>query len=472
MPNTATSRWISRLADESPGDAVGLYIYRTTIDLTAYDPTSVGLIANVAVDDELAAVRLNGAELGLTASGCTGFAVLAINGAFQVGVNTLDFVVNNTGASVNPSGLRVEFSFATRPSPRSIPPWRGTLQARQAWQNTLQGRVGADVALVSALEAAVDRTEELSLVSLRDALVAACGIRQAQWFFTGPSWLVQRLLIDVQEDSRLKTTRLSEATDMMQGLFFALRHDQFLHSSRTRALLPYALNEPLTSFDREWEWMGSYAKWQSMTRVFLYPENLLLPSLRLDAALDQPRAAWEQTQAFKDFVSALDQFGMITPDIALVEMNKYWAALNALNSTTNPYPDLPFELTPATTGQQPGPAGYQDPRNVDVLILAAYAENVMNRYIYSSDPHWMIGVAFLWEVWYCAPVHIALEFQKSGQFEAALDWFRMVYAYDLPLTGDGGQGSDVNRRIFWGLAFPIRIACRRSPTGIEQSITA
>src|SRR5262249_46065530 len=101
MPNTATSRWISRLADESAGDAVGLYIYRTTIDLTAYAPTSVGLIAKGAVDDELAAVRLNGAELGLTASGCTGFAVLAINGAFHVGVNTLDFVVNNTGASVN-----------------------------------------------------------------------------------------------------------------------------------------------------------------------------------------------------------------------------------------------------------------------------------------------------------------------------------------------------------------------------------
>src|SRR5262249_17915574 len=77
---------------------------------------------------------------------------------------------------------------------------------------------------------------------------------------------------------------------------------------------------------------GSYATWQSIMRVFLYPENLLLPSLRLDAALDQPRAVWEQTQAFKDFVSALDQSGMITPDIALVEVNKYWAALNALNS--------------------------------------------------------------------------------------------------------------------------------------------
>jgi hypothetical protein len=32
-------------------------------------------------------------------------------------------------------------------------------------------------------------------------------------------------------------------------------------------------------FDSEWEWIGSYSTWRSAMFVFLYPENLLLPSL-------------------------------------------------------------------------------------------------------------------------------------------------------------------------------------------------
>src|SRR5258708_1593514 len=91
---------------------------------------------------------------------------------------------------------------------------------------------------------------------------------------------------------------------------------------------------------------------------------------------------------------------------------------------------------------------YQDPRTVNVAALSATAGPVFSGYV--QKPDW-IAVGFLWEAWYFVPLHIALELQKAGQFEAALDWFHVLYAYDLPLSAGGGQGSDNQRRIFPGL---------------------
>jgi hypothetical protein len=124
--NDSNSRWISPQADESVGDAPGLYTYRTTMDLTGYDPASVTLSVQLAVDDRLSAVRLNGVGLGLSASGYSGFTALAIKGPFQPAANTLDFIVNNAGTAANPSGLRVAFSFAAPPGVADRPAWRAT----------------------------------------------------------------------------------------------------------------------------------------------------------------------------------------------------------------------------------------------------------------------------------------------------------------------------------------------------------
>ena len=46
------------------------------------------------------------------------------------------------------------------------------------------------------------------------------------------------------------------------------------------------------------------------------------------------------------------------------------------------------------------------------------------------------------EIFYFVPVALALQLQKSGQYLAALDWFRVVYAYDLPTN---------KRKIYHGL---------------------
>ena len=67
---------------------------------------------------------LNGVDTG---SGVVGFAALvpfSINSGFQAGLNTISFaVVNDPGASPNPTGLRVEIDSATAqltPEPASF----------------------------------------------------------------------------------------------------------------------------------------------------------------------------------------------------------------------------------------------------------------------------------------------------------------------------------------------------------------
>lgn len=510
IANDARGQWISPHANESAGEVPGLYIYQTTLDLTGYDPASVILTLQVAVDDELRGVQLNGTDLGLTGGTFSGFTTFTIKGRLQSGINTLAFVVFNAGTTANPSGLRVEFSFANAPDLAELPPWRATLQQRQTWQNSLNARIEQDSSLVTGLHAAVDQTEQQTLTQLRDALVAACssGASSNPTVPVSADWTGQALLIDVENTSQQKVTRLGEATVMMQSMFFGLRNGEFEQLSPAPPVSSWYLKEPLSNFDEEWYWMGSYNNWQSVMLVFLYPENLLLPSFRLDAAAGEPGSIGEKTAAFDTLVSTLGNNAPLTPGEALAVANSYVGSLNptrftlsaaaaaagsnttytgqivggdgnaflgvtfkvagftdaanngffACTSSTSttltlgnpggvaesyaaaatnpgPYPGLPKELGP---GFQ-----YPDPSNVDLSNLP-WTPSALVSYINAGNE---TAVAFLWEAWYFVPVQIALELQKAGQFEAALDWFRIVYAYDLPLS----TGSDTNRKIFYGL---------------------
>jgi hypothetical protein len=143
-------------------------------------------------------------------------------------------------------------------------------------------------------------------------------------------WVTEALLIDVQDTSLQKTTRLSEATEMMQSLFFGLRNGQLEQLSPSTAASSWPLNELLSWFDEEWNWMGSSNNWQSVMRVFLYPENLLQPSFRLDAAAanGEPGLVAEKTATFDALVSTLDSSAPLTPSGALTAANGYLEELN------------------------------------------------------------------------------------------------------------------------------------------------
>ena len=115
----------------------------------------------------------------------------------------------------------------------------------------------------------------------RDALVDYLVARDS---LSGAEDLYERHLIDVQMAPCMLTTRLVQGIAAIQ-LFIQ------------RCLLNLEPDVSPSSIDRDlWEWMKNYRVWEANRKVFLYPENWLLPELRDD-----------QTQIFRELISALDQ---------------------------------------------------------------------------------------------------------------------------------------------------------------------
>jgi uncharacterized repeat protein (TIGR03803 family) len=124
IASSATSKWIApqgnqdHLIDPINGDALGNYTYRTTFDLTGYDPGMVRLVGQWTVDSAGFDVLINGASTGTSISTNTPVAPewwhpFVINTGLVRGMNTLDFVVQRVpwGSSSNlPTGLRAEVS--------------------------------------------------------------------------------------------------------------------------------------------------------------------------------------------------------------------------------------------------------------------------------------------------------------------------------------------------------------------------
>jgi hypothetical protein len=122
LANTPTAQWIgprenTAAAAGAPasdgGEAPGVYVYRTTLDLTGFDLESVDITGRWASDNNGVEIRVNGTSVGFpntanTFSTLVPFTInnLSFPGLLTTGVNTIDFVVEN--ASLGFTGLLVE----------------------------------------------------------------------------------------------------------------------------------------------------------------------------------------------------------------------------------------------------------------------------------------------------------------------------------------------------------------------------
>ena len=123
LADNSTSKWIAPQAtyvNTAPGtkDAMGLWVFTTTFDLTGLNPATAAIAGRWLADDQGANITLNGHAFGLTTglgqfTSWTTFNIGA--GWFVAGSNTLSFTVNNAFpvGQANPDGLRVEFTSAT-----------------------------------------------------------------------------------------------------------------------------------------------------------------------------------------------------------------------------------------------------------------------------------------------------------------------------------------------------------------------
>ena len=104
------SRWIGPNNDADVNGPVGSYTYRTTFDLTGFDISTASITGGWSTDNNGLDILINGTSLGYTtdfAQFSTGFSAFSVGSGFVMGLNTLDFVVNNGGG---PTALRVELS--------------------------------------------------------------------------------------------------------------------------------------------------------------------------------------------------------------------------------------------------------------------------------------------------------------------------------------------------------------------------
>lgn len=183
------------------------------------------------------------------------------------------------------------------PEPEPLPAWLATWSNRQEWQDRLQTRIDQEQAVLDALREAVGAAEEATLPQLRDALVWASN-SQGPTLEDRAKWCGDKLLIDAKTAGCQQTTRVAQAIETMQNLLFSLRA-RILNDTYPD------LDLDADNFDEAWQWIGSYATWRAAMFVLLYPENILIPSLRR-----------RQTPAFRTLVNTLRSNRRLTPQQA------------------------------------------------------------------------------------------------------------------------------------------------------------
>jgi peptidoglycan hydrolase-like protein with peptidoglycan-binding domain len=151
------------------------------------------------------------------------------------------------------------------PASRALPEFRASESTLATWRATLRSRREDDRLLEDAVAAAVDAAEEAHLPQLRDALAQATGQDRNR--------LSDTLLLDLEMDGGARTTRVGRAIETLQGLLWSVRTGQLSDVHPDLDLVD-------ENFDVAWKWLESYDIWRAAIRVFLYPENILLPSLR------------------------------------------------------------------------------------------------------------------------------------------------------------------------------------------------
>lgn len=125
--NVGASEWIGPSPNANASVPAGSYVVKTTFDLTGFDPTSLVLFLDVAVDNGVV-VKINNTTIlassftNNTCSQTTGgghpfcYEVFQSNhtinnaqaGGYLAGVNTLEFDVTNEAGAATAMGLRVQ----------------------------------------------------------------------------------------------------------------------------------------------------------------------------------------------------------------------------------------------------------------------------------------------------------------------------------------------------------------------------
>ena len=117
-------------------------------------------------------------------------------------------------------GLFLSPDFFTLSNKEPIQPahsWQMTRQTQISWEKTLRARTEQVQTAIQSLQTTVDTAESVALIGFRDALIETFNDSQMA------DKLAHRLLFDFKNKDERKTTRIEQAIETVQNLFFALR---------------------------------------------------------------------------------------------------------------------------------------------------------------------------------------------------------------------------------------------------------
>ncbi|HEY5114362.1 MAG TPA: Ig-like domain-containing protein, partial [Nakamurella sp.] len=326
------------------------------------------------------------------------------------------------------------------PAP-TLPAWRATPQARQAWRRTLESRIQQELTLTQAMQSVVSAAEEEALPLLRQACLAAiAGDRDPAVI---ADRLTQELGIDCLASGRQRTTRAQQGLETLQVVLLSLRTGRLkteppvLGTVNPAAAWVLALDpaKPYAEkdFDEEWLWMGGYGTWNAAIRVFAYPEIYLLPELRPVTVPPAPPRPIDQTNAYQQLMTDLRNQPRLTPAAARALAARYHQTLASNLGTV-----LPASLRPGalTITEQ-----------VTDSQLAARRTFIRDTLFAGiTDPS--KAPNYVQEIFFFVPLALALQLQRSGQYLVALDWIETFYTDHLA----AGE-----RKIYHGLVLEEKI---------------
>lgn len=187
-----------------------------------------------------------------------------------------------------------------------VTPWRATERERNDWLNRLNRRTTTLNSLDTANKNLLNDTEDQTLYALRDALILYSDTT-SEPLAEKARLLSAKLFHDFEMNCCQKTTRLTQSIETLQLLVWGIRNGQISDGYPSDTFM--IDND---RFDDEWKWLGSYATWRSALMVFVYPENILEPSLRK-----------LQTARFREVSSLINDNTGFTPKDAVSVASKY-----------------------------------------------------------------------------------------------------------------------------------------------------
>jgi hypothetical protein len=195
----------------------------------------------------------------------------------------------------------VELSVTLNDEPNK---WRSPHSLRKAWKDTLETRIDRSENVMEQWADVLIDTEEITMPMMRDALIEALR-NNCESFESACERLAQRFYIETKDNCCVKHSRVSFAIETIQGFIFSLENGIF-----DDQLNDFSISAP--NFKREWEWIGSYATWRSAVFTYLFPENLLYPTLKR-----------LQSPPFRDLSQTIRNANRFSPEDACKEAKKF-----------------------------------------------------------------------------------------------------------------------------------------------------